>query len=246
MEAAAGGAALEVALAEPATCGCVATAGSATGGTEPVSHPSRTRQTLPSIPGRTPPSIVVIFMVVSPGRCRVRSRNCARHKTTAREEQSGGAVSVGKEDARTFSAALFVGRPPLHGGPSASPLLPYFARGSRRSPRDRSNPAAPEGAKAPMLMPRTPAAVYRPMGLALGSVTPKDAQGWFGRCGYRTNPARAPPSAGSCFNLRTVVCRGSVGALCLGTPSPPMRSRRCPAPPRRRWSFAGEASSTSP
>ncbi len=41
--------------------------------------------------------------------------------------------------------------------------------------------------------PRTPSAVYRAMGLALGSVTPEDAQGWFGRCGYRTKPARAPP-----------------------------------------------------
>jgi transposase len=41
--------------------------------------------------------------------------------------------------------------------------------------------------------PRTPAAVYRAMGHALGSVTSHDAHGWFGRCGYRTKPDRAPP-----------------------------------------------------
>jgi transposase len=41
--------------------------------------------------------------------------------------------------------------------------------------------------------PRTAPAVYRAMGLALGSVTPNDAQGWFGRCGYSTKPVRAPP-----------------------------------------------------
>jgi transposase len=41
--------------------------------------------------------------------------------------------------------------------------------------------------------PRTPSAVYRAMGYALGSVTSQDAHGWFGRCGYCHKPARAPP-----------------------------------------------------
>ncbi len=63
---------------------------------------------------------------------------------------------MGKEGARTFSAALFVRRPALHDGLSASPLLPCFARGSRRSPRDPSNSAAPEGAKAPPSSATTP------------------------------------------------------------------------------------------
>jgi transposase len=34
--------------------------------------------------------------------------------------------------------------------------------------------------------PRTTAAVYEAMGHAIGKVTPSDARGWFGRCGYRT------------------------------------------------------------
>jgi len=41
--------------------------------------------------------------------------------------------------------------------------------------------------------PRTVSAAYNAMGLALGSVTPKDTVGWFKRSGYRTNPSRAPP-----------------------------------------------------
>jgi transposase len=41
--------------------------------------------------------------------------------------------------------------------------------------------------------PRTPAAVYRAMGYALGAVTSQDAHGWFQRCGLCTKPARAPP-----------------------------------------------------
>lgn len=41
--------------------------------------------------------------------------------------------------------------------------------------------------------PRTTAAVYEAMGLALRSVTSKDAHGWFKRCGYRTKSSRAPP-----------------------------------------------------
>jgi transposase len=46
------------------------------------------------------------------------------------------------------------------------------------------------GSKVKALMraqaPRTTAAVYEAMGHAIGRVTPSDAIGWFGHCGYRT------------------------------------------------------------
>lgn len=40
--------------------------------------------------------------------------------------------------------------------------------------------------------PRTPSAVYRAMGLAIGAVTSNDARGWFEHCGYCTEPDCAP------------------------------------------------------
>lgn len=33
--------------------------------------------------------------------------------------------------------------------------------------------------------PRTPSAVYKSMGYAIGAVTPSDARGWFDHCGFR-------------------------------------------------------------
>jgi len=40
--------------------------------------------------------------------------------------------------------------------------------------------------------PRSASATYRAMGLALGAVTPQDAAGWFGHCGYSTKPTCRP------------------------------------------------------
>lgn len=52
------------------------------------------------------------------------------------------------------------------------------------------------GAKVKIILrgeaPRTPSAVYQAMGLAIAAVTANDAHGWFGHCGYRTNPGCAP------------------------------------------------------
>ena len=40
--------------------------------------------------------------------------------------------------------------------------------------------------------PRTPAAVYKSMGHAIGAVTPSDAHGWFDHCGYRAPRTCSP------------------------------------------------------
>jgi transposase len=40
--------------------------------------------------------------------------------------------------------------------------------------------------------PRTPSAVYKSMGYAIGAVTPSDTRGWFDHCGYRVPRTCSP------------------------------------------------------